>query len=161
MVYPSSAVDMTINWTSSDESYVTVDGNGKITALKVTEPGKSITITATTRDGNKVDTCEIVVIQYMLAFRPRVEDGVTVYVSSSPTLNLMDILLYDSDKVSVDDICFKIIGGSFAGSISNNVLEFKPLYEGQPIILKAYLSSNPSEYSEITVRYMSNNSLSI
>ena len=155
-VYPSTALDKMIYWTSSDESYVTVDANGKITALKVTEPGKKITITATTRDGEKVDTCEITVIQYLLAFRPQVESGATVYVTSSTTLNLMDIVVYDNTKVTADDIQFRIVGGGAAGSITDKVLTFNTNYEGQPIILKAYIDNGSIQFeSQLIVRYMS------
>ena len=55
-VTPNNATDKTIVWSSSDMSVVTVDGNGKVTAVGV----GSATITVTSVNG-KVATCTVVV----------------------------------------------------------------------------------------------------
>ncbi|SMC17121.1 Uncharacterized conserved protein YjdB, contains Ig-like domain [Clostridium acidisoli DSM 12555] len=55
-VAPDNATNKTVKWTSSDPSIVTVDDNGKVTAVKE----GSATITATTQDGsNKTATCTV------------------------------------------------------------------------------------------------------
>lgn len=54
-VFPSNASDKKYTFSSSDTSIVTIDENGKITALKA---GEAI-ITVTTVDGNKTTTCNI------------------------------------------------------------------------------------------------------
>jgi beta-xylosidase/glucan-binding YG repeat protein/uncharacterized protein YjdB len=57
-VEPSDAVNKNVKWTSSDEKVVTVDSNGKITAVA----DGTTTITVTTEDGNFTDTCIVTVI---------------------------------------------------------------------------------------------------
>lgn len=49
VVNPSSAANKNINWTSSDESVVTVDKNGLLTSHNM----GVATVTATTEDGKK------------------------------------------------------------------------------------------------------------
>ena len=56
-VSPESAKDKSLTWSSSDESIVTVDENGKVKAIK---EGKA-TITVTTKDGNHKATVTITV----------------------------------------------------------------------------------------------------
>lgn len=56
-VTPSDATDKFVTWSSSDESVATVDQNGKVTGIT---PGTA-TITVTTRDGGKTDSCEVTV----------------------------------------------------------------------------------------------------
>lgn len=55
-VTPSNATDQSVTWTSSDEEIVSVDKDGKVTALKVGEA----TVTATV-DGESA-TCSVVVV---------------------------------------------------------------------------------------------------
>ncbi len=56
---PTDAINKNVAWTSSNESVLTVDQNGKVTAV-----GRGIaTITVTSEDGNKIDTCEVTVIE--------------------------------------------------------------------------------------------------
>lgn len=57
-VSPSNATNKIVTWTSSDESVATVDTAGRVTAKKV----GSVTITATTQDGNKKATCTVTVV---------------------------------------------------------------------------------------------------
>lgn len=56
-VSPDNATDKSVTWLSSNPSVVTVDQNGNITAIA---PG-DCTVTATTVDGNKSASCEIIV----------------------------------------------------------------------------------------------------
>ena len=56
IVKPDSAVNKTVNWSSSDEAVATVE-NGKVTGIKA----GTATITAVTADGGKTATCEITV----------------------------------------------------------------------------------------------------
>lgn len=57
VVAPSSATNKNVNWTSSNNSVVTVDGNGVVTAHNL---GDAI-VTATTKDGNKTAVSNITV----------------------------------------------------------------------------------------------------
>ncbi len=56
-ISPSNATDKKYTFSSSDTSIVTIDENGKISALKAGEA----TITVTTSDGNKTATCKVTV----------------------------------------------------------------------------------------------------
>lgn len=145
-----------IVWTSSDSSYVEVDQNGKITAKKTTVEGQYITITATTVDGGKTDTCRIKVLPSTIAFKPFVEDHQSVYVTNQLTVNLMDLIIYDSSTVNVSDIKFKVTGGKQYARIEGNSLIFNTSsnYEGQYIIVQAYIEGS-QEKIDFDVRYLS------
>lgn len=54
---PSNATDKSVTWSSSSTAVATVDGNGKVTAVKVGEA----TVTVTTKDGSKTATCKVTV----------------------------------------------------------------------------------------------------
>ena len=56
-VTPSNATDKTVTYSSSGEATATVDGNGVVTGIAAGEA----TITVTTNDGNKTDTCAVTV----------------------------------------------------------------------------------------------------
>ena len=80
-VFPANADDLSVSWSSSDESIVTVDENGIITALN---PGQA-TITVTTNDGGFTDEIVVTVIEVIIDV-----SGITV----DPTaieLNIGDI----------------------------------------------------------------------
>jgi cell wall-associated NlpC family hydrolase len=57
-VSPLNATNQSVTWSSSNSSAVTVDSNGKVAAVSV----GTATITAKTVDGNKSDTCNVVVL---------------------------------------------------------------------------------------------------
>ena len=57
-VYPTTALNKAITWTSSDETVATVDQSGVVRAVG---PG-SCTVTCTTADGNKTSSCRIHVV---------------------------------------------------------------------------------------------------
>ena len=56
-VAPENATNKNVTWSSSDEAVATVDETGKVTAVKA----GSATITVTTEDGQKTDTCVVTV----------------------------------------------------------------------------------------------------
>ncbi|MGI6533900.1 MAG: Ig-like domain-containing protein [Peptococcia bacterium] len=56
-VSPADASNQTVTWASSETNVATVDDNGVVTAVGVGEA----TITVTTEDGNKTDTCTVTV----------------------------------------------------------------------------------------------------
>ena len=61
-VYPSGATNQNVTWSSSDESVVTVDASGQITAVST----GTATITVTSVDGNFTATCTVTVTQLVL-----------------------------------------------------------------------------------------------
>ena len=58
-ITPSNATVKTVTWTSSDNTIAVVDENGVVTGMSI----GTVTITATTTDGNKSDTATVKVIQ--------------------------------------------------------------------------------------------------
>ena len=58
-VLPENATNKNVTWSSSDESIATVDQNGNITA----KSAGNTTVTVTTEDGSKIDTCEVTVTE--------------------------------------------------------------------------------------------------
>lgn len=58
-VAPTNATDKGVTWTSSAAAIVTVDGSGKVTAIKA----GTATITVTTKSGSKTATCTVTVTE--------------------------------------------------------------------------------------------------
>jgi len=57
-ILPLNATNQSVTWSSSNSSVASVDSNGKVTAVSA----GTATITAKTVDGNKTDTCNVVVV---------------------------------------------------------------------------------------------------
>ena len=57
-ISPANATNKAVSWASNNEEVATVDEDGIVTGLKVGQA----TITVTTEDGNKTDSCEIEVV---------------------------------------------------------------------------------------------------
>ena len=58
-VSPDNASDKSVEWSSSDATVATVDGTGKVTAVKA----GTATVTVKTKDGGKTATCSVTVNQ--------------------------------------------------------------------------------------------------
>jgi len=58
-ITPTEATDKSVVWSSSDDTIATVDESGKIKAIKE----GTVTITVSTVDGNKTDSCTVYVTQ--------------------------------------------------------------------------------------------------
>lgn len=134
-VSPFTAVDKKVIWTSSHPEYVEVSATGVITAKKLTEENMTVTITATTRDGNFTDTCEITVIPYLLAFKAQVDEDKTSEIYNTLTLDLMSLIYFDDSKISEDEIFFTIDRGEDYASITGKTLTFNEEFAGQPVRL--------------------------
>jgi uncharacterized repeat protein (TIGR02543 family) len=76
-VEPGNATNQAVTWSSSDGAVATVDEEGLVTAIAV----GTATITVTTVDGGKTDTCEVIVVEsepdtYTVTFKDH--DGTTL-----------------------------------------------------------------------------------
>ena len=154
-IYPLTALDKKVYWSSSHPEYVSVDANGKVTALKITEPNMQVEIVATTRDGEKTDTCRITVAPQLLAFKPQVESGAIMYVSNENYIELLDFIVYDNTKINVEDIHFDCVNqNEVAGRIEEGKLIFNEEHMGQPFKIKVYVNtSSVTTESQIFVIY--------
>jgi uncharacterized protein YjdB len=84
-IAPENSTNKTIKWTSSDNTVVTVDGTGKLTAIKAGEA----TVTATTVDGGKTSSCVVTVTSPIV----NVQSVSLNKASSSLILGNTDILI--------------------------------------------------------------------
>ena len=82
-VTPDNATDKEIIWTSSDENVVTVNANGKVTAVGV---GTAI-ITASSLDGEITATCEVTITEFIAV------ESVTLDKESVDIMKNSDIIL--------------------------------------------------------------------
>ena len=60
-ITPENATDKTVTFSSANDALATVNTNGVVTGVKVTEPDTPVIITVTTNDGNQTDTCAVTV----------------------------------------------------------------------------------------------------
>jgi uncharacterized protein YjdB len=80
-VFPSNADDLSVTWSSSDESVVTVNADGVITGIG---PGQA-TVEVTTNDGNFTDEIVVTVIEVIIDV-----SGITVDPTTT-TINIGEI----------------------------------------------------------------------
>jgi len=144
-----------VTWTSSDPEYVSVDANGIITALKTTVGEQTIIISVITRDGNKVDTCEVRVLEHLLAFVPQ-NSGLSLYTSNQAELDLSTFVLYDTSKITFEDINFEIESDTKYARIENGILKFNTEQKGKPFKLTAKVNNGTiSVETVIFLKYVS------
>lgn len=84
MVYPNSAANQHVKWTSSHPEIVTVDENGKVSAVSL---GEAL-ITVTTEDGGKTATCEVVVTPTVVLVKSITldQESITLFEEETQTL---------------------------------------------------------------------------
>lgn len=111
-VLPSDATNKKVNWSSSDESIVTVNA-GKVTAVAIGEA----TVTATTEDGNKTAECLVTVVKPIISVTKVTLDKTTLnlYPDETETLSAT-VFPSDADNKEVlwsssDDSVVRVING--------------------------------------------------
>lgn len=103
-IYPSFVEDKTIFWTSSDQSVVTVDDEGLVTAKGI---GKAV-ITATSIDG-VTDICSVEVSDIVL-YNVTYEDGNNTYIEQYEE---GESIVFKSD---LNKAGYKLIGWNYNGN---------------------------------------------
>ena len=84
IIKPSWALNKSVAWSSDDESRVTVDEEGVITAKDI----GAAKITATTEDGEYTDSCAVIVVPFIPVTGVQIEnDELSLKVEDSETLN--------------------------------------------------------------------------
>ena len=134
-IYPSTALDKTVEWDSSDYSIVDVDSSGKIEAIS----SGTATITVTTNDGGFTDTCVVSVYQ------PSLTNG-------SPYINGAPYKMFFNNTGSGSNKGIHYFDGEMSGYYGRTVttksdgvdVYFEPSGEGQNIYF--YDSDNVRHY---------------
>ncbi|MFQ6724284.1 MAG: Ig-like domain-containing protein [Clostridia bacterium] len=144
-VYPLQlpAEKKNVIWTSSDPTAVEVDQNGKIIANKTMAENQYVTITVTTVDGQKSCSCRVTVLKYTLAFKPAIteeHDLKDAYKVNQETINLKDLIMYDSSLINEENILFRITKGKDRASINGDILTFG--IANQRVTIEAYVNHN-------------------
>lgn len=83
VISPSNATNQKITWKSSNTDYATVSSKGKVKGLKA---GKTVTITATTKDGKYVAKCKVKIVNVPLKALKLNKTKATTGVGGSVTL---------------------------------------------------------------------------
>lgn len=129
-IYPHTALDKSVTFTSSDPSIVSVNSRGILTINAF--DSKDIIITVTTNDGNFNDQLIINLIDStpILSYNYNLTDEFDNPINyQSPILlknttdetDLLQYIQYDDEIIeSIDQISFKIIEGSNDALITNN-----------------------------------------
>ena len=139
-VYPETAVNKKVKWSSSDSNVATVDVNGKVKGISEGQ----VTITAISEDGEFVDTCIVIVTSFDEPF-DLTNNGITV---DTETYDLSELLtIYDSD-IEKDDFVYTIVEGSQYSSLNGSILS---LQSGH--LIKVQIEIAGSSYKPIVLVY--------
>lgn len=149
-VYPITALNKKISWTSSDSSVVKVDQNGYITALK---PGE-VEVFVITDDGKFTDICYVTCIDGIPSLGIDFSSSSEIYaqgggyVTSTDVIDLKEFIVYDETKVNPDDIIVEIeSGGKYASLSEDHILSISSREE---IIRVVVYIGDPEDPTYIT-----------
>ena len=140
-ITPSNATNKKINWSSSDESIVKVDNNGKITAIK----GGIATITASSEDGGASKGCLVTVVQSATGIK--IEPS-KVELEIGETKDLKAIVT--PDNVSNKDVEWSCTNISIATVDENGKVTARHLGTVK-IVAKTKDGSNKTAECEVTI----------
>ena len=108
-VAPTFATDKTVTWTSSNNSVVTIDANGKLTAVG----GGTVTITARTVDGHTA-TVQVTVVVPVESIS--VVQNISIEIGEQYTLTPS----FNPTNATNRDVIYSIAGGSNFVSVNPN-----------------------------------------
>ena len=139
-VKPSGATNKDVTWTTSDSSVVALTPNGAECELKGLKAGKA-TITVTTADGGKTDTCEVTVSMNSDAVITKVEaqDSITlpINISEKDALNWLKekvkvTVTYDQGVVETTYEWEEVEGEDFDSKEIGNTCKYVPEVKKAP-----------------------------
>lgn len=139
-VKPSGATNKDVTWKTSDSSVVAITPNGAECELKGLKAGKA-TITVTTADGGKTDTCEVTVSMNSDAVITKVEaqDSITlpINISEKDALNWLKekvkvTVTYDQGVVETTYEWEEVEGEDFDSKEIGNTCKYVPEVKKAP-----------------------------
>ena len=148
-ISPKNGKYASLTWTSSDSSIVTVDENGKVTALKAGEA--TITVTVVTEDGQEFTaTCTVTVADQLVPVTGITVDktSVTINVGSSTTLRAT----VQPENATNKNLKWTSSNSSVASVNSKGVVTGKK--EGKATITVTTEDGSYTATIEVTVRYV-------
>lgn len=99
-ILPIAATNKILNWSSSDSDIVSIDNNGKITALKT---GSAIITISSTDGSNIVKTININVVDYEFSTNYNIEENYLVDVNSATSIEVF------KNNFNLNGVTIKII----------------------------------------------------
>ena len=143
-VYPITALDKSVIYTSSHPDIASVDANGEITAKSA---GEAI-ITVTSVDGNKSDTCRVIV-ENKIVFGFVGDEN--LYSVDTEQIDLNTLVIYDDSIVDLEDVIYEVKSGQYISLNGSNLT----LKEGCIIRVEARVIG--TEYiADIWLKYKTN-----
>lgn len=119
-VYPSSAANKAVTWSSSDKNIASVDNTGKVTAVSA----GTATITATTVDGGKTANCTIIVNNKKgYVYNPELQIDLKVRSAPNTSGTIMGYL-YNYQKIDIFDTTTDTSGNVWDKIIYNNTTAY-------------------------------------
>lgn len=146
-INPYTSLNKSVVWSSSNSSVVSVDSNGFVRALS----SGIATITVTSVDGNKSDTCVITVNQDVDFGFVDYEEGKSVYMVNESEIDLKDLLIYNSSLIDINDVTFEVAFGEYV-SIEGSELVLK----NNKLIRVVAKVRNTNYVTEILLKYIEN-----
>lgn len=140
IIYPETALNKKVRWSSSNPSIATVDINGKIKGIS---QGQAI-ITATSEDGEFTDTCIVSVNSFNEPF-DLLTNGITIDADSYDLSQL--IVIYESN-IQVEDFIYTIVDGSQYSSLNGSVLSVQSGH-----LIKVQIEVASADYKPIVLIY--------
>ena len=152
VISPSDATDQQVSWKSSDDSIVSVDDTGKVTALKA---GQAV-ITVRTKDGGYEAVSTITVVEKETGIYPGIDVDPNAeedrgYLTLDMIPGQIQRLIVNKNGVHVQGVRYRILSGKCI-TLKNGVVCAKKLKKGEDLATAVVEAS----YWDRTVKYTVN-----
>ena len=151
IVEPYTALNKNVVYSTDNPSVVSVNANGKITAISI----GTATVTVTTADGGFTASCRVTVKagEPLFAFdftgAPEFVQSGVGYIVSASTVDLTPYIKINSEEISLSDVKLKINSGD--ATLDGNVLTFN---QNPVVIIVAYTGSDEAPQHQIELRLL-------